>query len=68
MEIPREGGPTGRNFRRGGEWLLEVFFSGAPSKTGELSKTNILSVEQASSYCTVNGLKIRIIVLIDDIL
>ena len=45
-----------------------VLFSGAPSKTGELSKTNILSVEQASSYCTVNGLKIRIIVLIDDIL
>ena len=43
-------------------------FSGAPSKTGELPKTNSLSVEQASRYCTVNGLKIRIIVLIEDIL
>ena len=67
MEIPREGGPTGRNFRRGGDWLLEVFLPGAPHKTGELSKTNSLAVEQASDYCTVNGRKI-IIVFIDDIL
>ena len=29
---------------------------GAPSKTGELSKTNSCSVEQAISYFTVNDL------------
>ena len=37
-------------------WLLEVFFSGAPSKTDELSKTNSRSVEQAISYFTLNDL------------
>ena len=31
-------------------------FPGAPSKTGELSKTNSCSVEEAISCFTVNGL------------
>ena len=68
MEIPGEGGSNRTQFPKGWGVASRGLFSGAQSKTGEISKTNILSVEQASSYCTVNGLKIRIVVLIDDIL
>ena len=32
------------------------FFPGVPSKTGELSKTNSCSVEEAINYFAVNGL------------
>ena len=63
MEIPREAGSNRTLFPKG--W--GVASRGLFSEAGELSKNNSLSVEQASS-CTVNGLKIRIIVLIDDIL
>ena len=53
----------------GGGWPLKVFFPGAPSKIGELLKTNSCSVEQAISYFTVNWcFKAKIIVFINDLL
>ena len=57
LEIPR-GGVQKDTISEGvgWGWLLEVFFRGAPSKTGELSKTNSCSIEQAISYFTVNDL------------
>ena len=42
-----------RQFPRGWGWPLEVFFLRAPSKIGELSKTNSCSLEHAISYFTV---------------
>ena len=50
-----ERGPKGCNLRGGGGGFLRIF-PGAPSKTGELSKTNSCSVEEAISYFAVNGL------------
>ena len=38
-----------------GEWLLR-FFSVSPSKTGELSKTNRRTAEQALSHFTADDL------------
>ena len=55
-KIPGERDPKGSSFPGDGGWLFEVFFPGAPSKTGESSKTNSRSVEQAISYFPVNGL------------
>lgn len=46
-----EGGPKGRNFRWGGGGSgFSRFFSVSPSKTGELSKTNNRTAEQALSH------------------
>ena len=57
-EIQREGGgPRRTQFPMGwwGEWLLR-FFSVSPSKTGELSKTNRRTAEQALSHFTADDL------------
>ena len=52
-----EGGPKGRNFRWGdGGSGFSRFFSVSPSKTGELSKTNNRTAEQALSHFTVDDL------------
>ena len=47
------GGTKGGNFRGGGGGSRS-FYQGAPSKIGELLRTNSFSVEQAISYFTVN--------------
>ena len=56
---------------KGREWEVASWglFLEAPSKIGELSKTNSCSVEQAVCYFTVNGLLKQeiIIVFIDDV-
>ena len=66
MEILRGGGLKDGIFLGVGGWFLEVFLLGAPSKIGELLKTNSCSVEQAISYFTVNRcFKTKIIVFID---
>ena len=52
-----EGGPKGRNFRWGdGGSGFSRFFSVSASKTGELSKTNNRTAEQALSHFTVDDL------------
>ena len=55
MEIQRgrRGGPKRTQLPRGWGVASRGLFPGAPSKTGELSKTNSRSVEQALSYFTV---------------
>ena len=51
-----ERDPKGSSFPAVGGCLFGVFFPGAPSKTGELSKTNSRSVEHAISYFLANDL------------
>ena len=53
----RRGVPKGRNFRWGGGGSgFSRFFSVSPSKTGELSKTNRRTAEQALSHFTADDL------------
>ena len=58
-----------RQFPRWWGWPLEIFFPEAPSKIGELLKSNSCSLQQAISYFTFcRCFKAKTIVSIDDLL